>query len=181
MWWIFFITGNQDKGVNFMRKEFHFTVNNSGGEGMGNQSSTGATGIFVKWLLLTAAVMITAYLFDSIHVAGFFSALFAAAVIGMLNMFLRPVLLILTLPVNIMTFGLFTFLINALMLKIASGLISGFTVEGFWSTVFGAIVISIVNWILNVFLVSFIQTRDSGTSVNSSGDIELKKRGNRWE
>ncbi len=138
-------------------------------------------GLFIKWLLLTFAVMITAYLFDSIHVTGFFSALFAAAVIGLLNMFLRPVLLILTLPINIMTFGLFTFLINALMLKIASGLISGFTVTGFWSTVFGAIVISIVNWILNVFLVSFVQARSSGTVVNSSGDIELTKKGDRWE
>lgn len=164
-----------------MRKNYHFTVNTSGGGNMGSHSSSGGTGIFIKWLLLTGAVMITAYLFDSIHVAGFFSALFAAAVIGLLNMILRPILLLLTLPINIMTFGLFTFLINALMLKIASGLISGFTVSGFWSTVFGAIVISIVNWILNVFLVSFVQARKSGARVNSSGDIELKNKGGRWE
>lgn len=148
---------------------------------MGNHTNQGSFGIFVRWLLLTGAVMITAYLFESISVAGFFSAFFAAAVIGMLNMILRPILLILTLPINLMTFGLFTFIINALMLKIASGLISGFTVTGFWSTLFGAIVISIVNWILNVFLVTFTQADGSGPTVKSSGDIELRKRGGRWE
>ena len=163
-----------------MKKGYHFTVYHSGPGGHGRLSNTGGAGLFVKWLLLTAAVMITAYLFESITVTGFFSALFAAAVIGMLNMLLRPLLILLTLPVNIMTFGLFTFLINALMLKIASGLISGFTVTGFWSTVFGAIVISIVNWILNVFVLTFMQT-GRGASSGNPGEIELKNRGGRWE
>jgi putative membrane protein len=160
-----------------MKKGYQFTVYQSGPGGHGGVNSTGTAGLFIKWLLLTAAVMITSYLFDSITVTGFFSALFAAAVIGMLNMLLRPILIILTLPVNLMTFGLFTFL----MLKMASGLISGFTVTGFWSTVFGAIVISIVNWILNVFLLTFIQTRDRGDSPGNPGEIELKNRGGRWE
>jgi putative membrane protein len=164
-----------------MKRGYQFTVYHSGQGGHGGVNNTGSAGIFIKWIILTAAVMITAYLFDSITVTGFFSALFAAAVIGMLNMLLRPILIILTLPVNIMTFGLFTFLINALMLKMASGLISGFTVTGFWSTVFGAVVISIVNWILNVFLLTFIQTGDRGAPPVNPGEIELKNRGGRWE
>jgi putative membrane protein len=164
-----------------MKRGYQFTVYHSGQGGHGGVNNAGSAGIFIKWIILTAAVMVTAYLFDSISVAGFFSAFFAAAVIGMLNMLLRPILLVLTLPVNVMTFGLFTFLINALMLKIASGLISGFTVTGFWGTVFGAIVISIVNWILNVFLAAFIQRGNMETSEKTSGEIELKKRGGRWE
>lgn len=153
-----------------MRRGYSFTIHNSAGTG----------GIFTRWLVLTAAVLITAYLFDSIHVDGFFTALIAAAVIGILNMLLRPVLLVLTLPVNVLTFGLFTFLINALMLKLASGIISGFTVTGFWNTVFGAMVISIVSWILNIFLMAASQPRQPRER-RSSGDIELTKKGDRWE
>lgn len=164
-----------------MKKEFRYTVYRSGPAGHGSAGTAGGAGIVIKWLLLTGAVIITAYLFDSISVSGFIPALFAAAAIGMLNMLLRPILIILTLPVNVMTFGLFTFLINALMLKIASGLIPGFAVTGFWSTVFGAMVISIVNWLLNVFLVAIADRGNSPNAADNNGEIELKKRGGRWE
>jgi len=70
-------------------------------------------GLFVRWLLLTIAIMFTPYLVGGIYVEGFFSAFFAAAVLGILNALLRPLLLIITLPINIVTFGLFTFVINA--------------------------------------------------------------------
>ena len=110
------------------------------------------TGLIIRWLALTASIMLTSYLITGIHVTGFFSAFFTAAILGILNVFLRPLLLILTLPINILTLGLFTFVINALMLKMASGVISGFEVHGFWPAVFGAIVISAVNWILNSFI-----------------------------
>ncbi len=163
-----------------MRRGMKFTVYNSSGRGGGFYSSAGTGGLFTRWLVLTAAVLITAYLFDSIHVDSFLTALLASAVIGVLNMLLRPVLLVLTLPVNVLSFGLFTFLINALMLKIASGVISGFTVTGFWSTVFGAMVISIVSWILNIFLMTAVPS-GSPRGTQSSGDIELTKKGDRWE
>jgi len=108
-------------------------------------------GLLVKWLILTAAITLASYLIEGIRVSGFLSALFTAAVLGILNVFFRPVLLILTLPINIMTLGLFTFIINAVLLKMASGIISGFQVHGFWSAVLGSLVISAVNWLLSSF------------------------------
>ena len=109
-------------------------------------------GIFIRWLILTAAIVAASYLIDGIRISGFFSAFSAAAVLGILNALFRPILFILTLPINIMTFGLFTFVINALLLKMASGLIPGFDVHGFWSAVFAALIISGVNWILSSFI-----------------------------
>ena len=129
-------------------------------------------GILVRWLVLTAAIMVASYLLHGIRVSGFFSAFFAAAMLGILNAFFRPIVIILTLPINILTLGFFTFLVNALMLKMASGVIPGFDVYGFWSAVFGSLVISLVSWLLN----SFISER--GTVAY----IDLKhKGGNRWE
>lgn len=109
-------------------------------------------GIFIRWLILTAAIVAASYLIDGIRISGFFSAFCAAAVMGILNALFRPILFILTLPINIMTLGLFTFVINALLLKMASGIIPGFDVHGFWSAVFAALIISGVNWILSSFI-----------------------------
>ncbi|TET91224.1 MAG: phage holin family protein [Desulfobacteraceae bacterium] len=121
-------------------------------------------GIFIRWLILTAAIMAASYLIDGIRVSGFFSAFCAAAVLGILNALFRPILFILTLPINIMTLGLFTFIINALLLKMASGVIPGFDVHGFWSAVFAALIISGVNWILSSF-------------INEHGRIERVEKG----
>ncbi len=109
-------------------------------------------GIFIRWLILTIAIIIASYLVDGIRVSGFFSAFFAAAILGILNAFFRPILFILTLPLNIMTLGLFTFVINAILLMMASGVISGFEVHGFWSAVFGSLLISLVSWLLTSFI-----------------------------
>ncbi|MGD9106729.1 MAG: phage holin family protein [Desulfobacterales bacterium] len=129
-------------------------------------------GIFLRWLILTVAIMITSYLLDGIYVSNFLSAFFAAAILGILNAFFRPILFILTLPINVLSLGLFTFVINAIMLMMASGVISGFKVYGFWPAVFGSLSISLVSWILTSF-------------VNERGTvhyIDLKKVGrNRWE
>ena len=135
-------------------------------------------GLFLRWLILTAAILCAAYLIEGIKVSGFFSAFFAAAMLGMLNTFFRPVLIILTLPINILTFGLFTFLINALMLKMASGVIQGFHVYGFWAAVFGSLIISLVNWLL----ISFISDPGDQGKVKEVDTIDLEKRdGDRWE
>ncbi|MDZ7699126.1 MAG: phage holin family protein [Deltaproteobacteria bacterium] len=129
-------------------------------------------GLLIRWLILTAAITIASYLIGGIEVKGFFSAFFAAAILGVLNVFFKPILLVLTLPINILTLGLFTFIINAVILKMASGVISGFQVHGFWSAVLGALVISLVNWLLMSF-------------INEQGRVEytdLRKRENgRWE
>ncbi len=129
-------------------------------------------GLALRWLTLTLAIVLASYLLDGIRISGFFSALGAAAMLGILNAFFRPIALILTLPINIITFGLFTFVINAVMLKMASGVISGFDVHGFWTAVFGALIIGLVSFALN-------------TLVGESGRvdiIDLKHRGgNRWE
>lgn len=128
-------------------------------------------GITLRWLTLTGAILFAAYLFDGIRVSGFFSALFAAGLLGILNAFFRPIALILTLPINILSLGLFTFVINALMLKMASGVISGFDVRGFWTAVFGSLFISLISWALNTFI------SDKGRV----DVIDLHHRGgNRW-
>ncbi len=128
-------------------------------------------GILVRWLVQTAAITFAAYLLDGIHVEGFFSAFFAAVILGILNAFFRPILIILTLPVNILTFGLFTFVINAILLMMVSGVIPGFEVHGFWPAVFGSLIISLVSW----FLSSFINERGRVEY------IDLHKRRSRWE
>jgi len=119
-------------------------------------------GIFIRWLALTVAVLIASYLMDGIRISGFFSAFFAAAILGILNAILRPIALVLTLPINVLSLGLFTFVINALMLKMASGIISGFDVHGFWTAVFGSLLISIISWMLT----SFVNERGSVTYID---------------
>ena len=129
-------------------------------------------GIFLRWLILTVAIIITSYLLDGIYVRNFLSTFFAAAILGILNAFFRPILFILTLPINVLSLGLFTFVINAIMLMMASGAISGFEVYGFWSAVFGSLLISLVSWRLT----SFINER------GTVHYIDLRKVGrNRWE
>ena len=146
-------------------------------------------GILIRWLTTTAAIVATAYLLDGIRVSGFLSAIFAGAMLGILNAFFRPIALLLTLPINILSLGLFTFIINALMLKMASGLIPGFDVYGFWTAIFGSLLISVISWLLN----SFISEQGTVTSFNvkhaskaARGDqddtIDLEHKGdNRWE
>jgi len=109
-------------------------------------------GILIRWLTLTGAIILTSYLLDGIEVRGFVSAISAAAILGILNALFRPILILLTLPINILTLGFFTFVINALMLKMASGVIAGFDVHGFWSAVFGSLIISTISWLLNSFI-----------------------------
>jgi len=131
-------------------------------------------GVLLRWLVLTAAVLVSSWLLDGIYVTGLVSAFLAAATLGVLNAFLRPLLILLTLPINILTLGLFTFLINALMLKIVSEVIPGFYVYGFWTAVLGALIIGAVSWLLNGFV-------GGRGRVERTSYIDLQKRGDRWE
>jgi putative membrane protein len=105
-------------------------------------------GLFLRWLISTLSILITAFLMDGLYISGFFAAFFAAAILGILNAFFRPVIILLTLPINILSLGLFTFVINAILLMMVSGVIPGFHVAGFWSALFGALLISVVSWLL---------------------------------
>ena len=147
-------------------------------------------GILIRWLTTTAAIVATAYLLDGIQVSGFFSAVFAAAMLGILNAILRPIALLLTLPINILSLGLFTFIINALMLKMASGVIPGFNVHGFWTAIFGSFLISVISWLLNAFIgergsVSSINLKQGGADARTRDQddtIDLEHKGdNKWE
>ena len=109
-------------------------------------------GILLRWGVLTLAILAAAYLLEGIEVGGFGTALAAAAILAILNAFLRPLLILLTLPINILTLGLFTFVINALLLKLVSVVIPGFVVQGFWVALVGALVISLVSWMLTSFI-----------------------------
>ena len=132
------------------------------------------TGLLLRWFILTVAIMTAAYLFSGIHVSGFGSALFATLILGILNAFFRPILFVLTLPINVLTLGLFTFVINALLLMMTSGVIGGLVVDGFGSALFGSLIISVVSWLLSSFV------NDQGRV--ESLDIELRRRrGDHWE
>ena len=108
--------------------------------------------LVLKWLLSAVALLAVAYVYSGVQVNNFVSALIAAAVIGLLNAVLRPVLVILTLPVTIVTLGLFLFIINALMFWSASGLLSGFQVAGFWAALLGSLIYSALGLIIDAAL-----------------------------
>ena len=96
----------------------------------------------VKWLLSAAALLAVAYLYDGVQIKSYSAALIAALVIGLFNMVLRPVLVVLTLPVTIISLGLFLFIINALMFWAAAGLLDGFHVNGFGAALLGSLIYS---------------------------------------
>jgi putative membrane protein len=98
--------------------------------------------IIVKWLLSATALLAVAYLYSGVQVNNFGAALIAALVIGLFNMILRPVLVVLTLPVTIVSLGLFLFVINALMFWAAAGVLEGFYVRGFSAALLGSLIYS---------------------------------------
>lgn len=111
---------------------------------------------FIVGLIINiVAILIISYLFPKmIWVDGFLAALVAAFLLGIVNTILRPILVLLTLPLTMVTLGLFLLVINGLMLWFVSALVRGFHVSGFWGAVLGSILISIVSWILSRFLPS---------------------------
>ncbi|MGH8687687.1 MAG: phage holin family protein [Burkholderiales bacterium] len=108
--------------------------------------------ILVVWLINALALLTVAYVMPSIHVASIGTALIAAVVLGLVNAIIRPILILLTLPATLLTLGLFIFVINGLLFWFVGTSLQGFTVAGFWSGFFGAIVYSIVSWALSSVL-----------------------------
>ncbi|MFI5265573.1 MAG: phage holin family protein [Candidatus Levyibacteriota bacterium] len=106
-------------------------------------------GILINWLVYSLAILVVAYVLPGVHISGFFTALVVAVVLGVINAFIKPVLIILTLPITILTLGLFTLVINAFLILLTSWIVPGFKVDGFWWALLFSIVLSVANWFLN--------------------------------
>ncbi len=109
-------------------------------------------GLILNWVLSALALLGVAYIYSGVTVASFGSAMWAALVIGLLNALLRPVLVVLTIPITIVTLGLFLFVINALMFWAASGLLKGFHVNGFWAALIGSLIYSALRLLIDAVL-----------------------------
>lgn len=108
--------------------------------------------ILVVWLINAAALAAVAYLMPSVSIDSAGAALAAGLVLGLVNALVRPVLVLLTLPVTVLTLGLFIFVINGLLFWAVGSFVSGFHVAGFWSGVFGAIIFSLISWLLSALV-----------------------------
>jgi len=108
--------------------------------------------LLALWLINALALLALPYLLPSIHIAGFGTALWVAVLLGLVNAVIRPLLVLLTLPITLLTLGLFILFINGLLFLLVAQFVDGFVVGGIWSGVFGAIVYSAVSWLLTRLL-----------------------------
>lgn len=106
-------------------------------------------GILFRWVISALGLLLISWLFEGIEVDSVGRAFVAAIFLGIFNALIRPVLLIMTLPITLVTLGLFTLVINGLMLWLTAWLLDGFAVHGFWSAVGGALVLSLISWAAN--------------------------------
>jgi len=110
--------------------------------------------LLLTWIINAAALLALKYIMPSITVDSFVTALIVAIVLGFINTLIRPIFVILTLPVTILTLGLFIFVINGLLFWAVGSFVPGFHVDGFWSGVFGAIIYSVISWALSALLLA---------------------------
>ncbi len=103
----------------------------------------------IRWILLALALILVAKIVPGVNIADFWAALWAIAIIGIVNIFLKPILLILTLPINLITLGLFTFIINAGLFALSAFFVPGFEVEGFFPALLGSLFFSLFSLIIN--------------------------------
>lgn len=111
--------------------------------------------IILVWILSAIALLVTSKMVSGFEIKNFKSAMFASLLIGLLNALLKPILFILTLPINIITLGLFTFVINAIILKMAAGMMSSFKIDRWKTAIIAAIVLVIVQLLLNIVFSGF--------------------------
>jgi putative membrane protein len=109
-------------------------------------------GLVVRWLVSALALWLTSSIVRGIEIRGFASLLLAAAMIGIINAFVRPVVLVLTLPLSVVTLGLFVLVVNAAMLGLASAFVPGFEVHGFWAALWGWLLLSFFTFVINVLI-----------------------------
>ncbi|MDB5237448.1 MAG: rane protein of unknown function [Parcubacteria group bacterium] len=105
--------------------------------------------LLIHWIISTIAILIAAYLIPGVHVTTLVAALVLAVVLGIINTFFKPIILLITLPINIVTLGLFSLVINALLIMLAGIIVPGFTVDGFWWALLFSLVLSLVNAAFN--------------------------------
>jgi len=113
-----------------------------------------------RWFLLALALLLVAHLYPGVEVKSFVSALIAAFVLGLLNTLLRPILVLLTLPVTVLSLGLFLFVINALMFWSAASLLDGFGVTGFGAALIGSLIYSLCGMLIDVLIERVFASRD---------------------
>lgn len=109
-------------------------------------------GLIIRWVTTALALWLTSFIVKGIAIEGLGSLFFAAVVLGIFNAVLRPLVLLITFPINLVTLGLFTLVINGAMLKLTSEVVRGFSVTGFWSAVIGALLLSAISFALNLFI-----------------------------
>lgn len=108
--------------------------------------------LLLTWLINAAALFAVPFLMKTVYVENFIVALVAALVLGLVNVLIKPILVLLTLPVTVLTLGLFIFIVNGLMFWVVANFVSGFYVAGFWSAVAGALLYSLISWALSALL-----------------------------
>ncbi len=109
-------------------------------------------GFFLRWSINLLAMVIAGSVIPGIKIQSILIGIVAAGIFGIVNAVIRPIVLILTLPINLLTLGLFTLVINAAMLKLVAELVAGFVIESFRAAFLGALLISIISWLLNIFI-----------------------------
>jgi len=109
-------------------------------------------GLLIKWIINSLAILIVTYIVKGIEVASPITAIVAAFVLGIINAFLRPFIILITLPINIFTLGLFTFFINGFLFYLVSKIVKGFIITGFWPAFFGALLFSIISLFLSLLV-----------------------------
>jgi putative membrane protein len=129
-------------------------------------------GFFLRWSINLLAIVIAGSVIPGIRIQSIEMGIIAAGFFGVVNAIIRPVVLILTLPINLLTLGLFTLVINAAMLKLVSDVVPGFAIESFWAAFLGALLISLISWLMNIFVggdgtLIFIKRANKGDGRNT--------------
>ncbi len=117
-----------------------------------SENGGGRMSFITRWLLNAVAIGITAYLIPGMDVNGFWALLWAGLILGLLNAIIKPILFVLTLPITVLTLGIFALVLNGIMLYITAWIVGGFSIASFWTAVLGSIVISIISSILSKIL-----------------------------
>lgn len=117
----------------------------------------------LHWVIVAASIALTANVVNGIKVNGFGPAMIAAVVLGVLNIFLKPILILLTLPLTVLTFGLFLLVVNAIVISLCGAFVPGFEVKGFWAALVGAVLISVFSWIGDAVASKIFGSREVAT------------------
>ena len=131
-------------------------------------------GFLLRWSINLLALIVAGSLIPGIRIQSMQMGIIAAGILGVVNAVIRPIVLILTLPINLLTLGLFTLVINAALLKLVSDLVPGFAIESFGAAFLGALVVSLTSWVLNLFV------NGDGTfifikRIHKDGDRDMRK------